>query len=239
MTQQQHPSRTVIPEHRWPVVVTILAALALYAALPSEVLGWQRYLVAGVGGALLIPLIAANPRRFTRYSRSLRSLSVGFALLLVAVNQVMLVRLVILLVDGESDGHALLLGALQVWLVNVIGYATLLWELDRGGPVVRTMRAQSEVPPTELRFPQDDMTATLCSELDDQMLENPRTPAQLTDWTPRFTDYLYSAFSNSMAFSATDSLPLSGRFKLLLALQAFGGFTILALVIARSVNILS
>src|SRR6218665_777015 len=170
MTQQKHPSRTVIPEHRWPAVVTILAALALYAALPREGLGWQRYLVAGVGGALLIPLIAANPRRFTRYSRSLRSLSVGFALLL-AVNQVMLVRLVILLVDGESDGHALLLGALQVWLVNVIGYATLLWELDRGGPVVRTMRAQSEVPPTELRFPQDDMTATLCSELDDQMLE--------------------------------------------------------------------
>jgi len=152
MTQQQHPSRTVIPEHRWPVVVTILAALALYAALPSEVLGWQRYLVAGVGGALLIPLIAANPRRFTRYSRSLRSLSVGFALLLVAVNQVMLVRLVILLVDGESDGHALLLGALQVWLVNVIGYATLLWELDRGGPVVRTMRAQSEVPPQNYDF---------------------------------------------------------------------------------------
>ncbi|WP_243695199.1 hypothetical protein [Agromyces protaetiae] len=60
----------------------------------------------------------------------------------------------------------------------------------------------------------------------------------MRDWTPRFVDYFYSTLSNSMAFSATDAMPLSPRFKLLMALQAFGSFLILALVIARSVNIL-
>jgi hypothetical protein len=63
--------------------------------------------------------------------------------------------------------------------------------------------------------------------------------AALHDWTPRFVDYLYTSLSNSMAFSASDAMPLSQRFKLLLGLQAFGGFVILALVIARSVSILA
>ena len=36
------------------------------------------------------------------------------------------------------------------------------------------------------------------------------------DWTPRFVDYLYTSLSNSMAFSATDAMPLSPRVKLLM-----------------------
>ena len=58
------------------------------------------------------------------------------------------------------------------------------------------------------------------------------------DWTPKYFDYFYFSLSNSMAFSATDTMPLSHRAKMLMALESFAGFVILALVIARAVSLL-
>ncbi|RXZ67627.1 hypothetical protein [Agromyces albus] len=227
----KHPSRSALPEHRWPAVVGLLSALALYAFLPNELLGFQRFVVVGVGLVLLIPLIVANPHRLTRQAPWTRRLSVALALVLVAANQFMLVVLVIELVGGRQDAPSLLQAALQVWVANVIGFSTLYWELDRGGPVVRTAWARDALPAADLRFPQD--------EDDDAVAEVAARSSAVQDWTPRFIDYFYSSLSNSMAFSATDAMPLSPRFKLLMGLQAFGGFAILALVIARSVNILA
>ncbi|WP_448004518.1 hypothetical protein [Agromyces bauzanensis] len=227
----QHPSRTAPPEHRWPVATALLAALAIYALLPNELLGVQRFVVVGVGLALLVPLVAVNPRRMTRQTAWTRAVSVGLALGLVAANQVTLVLLVLQLVGGGRDAPALLLAALQVWVANVIGFTMLYWELDRGGPVLRTTAARDALPPADFRFPQD--------EDEDAVAEVAARSSATQDWTPRFWDYFYSSLSNTMAFSATDAMPLSHRFKLLMALQAFGGFVILAMVIARSVNILA
>jgi len=55
---------------------------------------------------------------------------------------------------------------------------------------------------------------------------------------PGFVDYLYFSASNAMAFSPTDTMPLSHRAKLLMVSEAFTGFVILALVIAKSVSLL-
>lgn len=41
-----------------------------------------------------------------------------------------------------------------------------------------------------------------------------------------------------MAFSAADAMPLSHRAKALMLLEAFSGFVILALVIARAVAVI-
>ena len=38
-------------------------------------------------------------------------------------------------------------------------------------------------------------------------------------WLPRYTDYLYLAFTTSFAFSPTDTLPLTRRAKMLMLLQ--------------------
>lgn len=228
---QKHPTRTARPEHRWPAVTALLGALALYAFLPNELVGVLRMVIVGAGLALLIPLIVVNPRRLTRQTTWSRALSVALALLLVLVNQVTLVLLVFELVEGHHDAPGLLIAALQVWVANVIGFALLYWELDRGGPVVRTMWARTEMPAADLRFPQD--------EDEDAAPEVALRSSAVQDWTPRFVDYFYTSLSNSMAFSATDAMPLSQRVKLLMGLQAFGGFVILALVIARSVGILA
>jgi hypothetical protein len=48
------------------------------------------------------------------------------------------------------------------------------------------------------------------------------------DWEPAFADYLYLAFTNAAAFSPTDVLPLSRWAKIVTV----------ALIVARSVNIL-
>jgi len=228
---ERHPSRTAIPEHRWPAVVALLVALALYAFLPNELVGGQRFAIVAVGVAVLIPLLIINPHRFVRETRWSRGLSIALTLLLVATNQVALVILVIKLVGGHHDAPGLLLAALQVWVANVIGFALLYWDLDRGGPVVRTSWARTALPPADFRFSQD--------EDHDAIDEVAKGSSARVDWTPRFVDYLYTSLSNSMAFSASDAMPLRQRTKLLMGLQAFGGFVILALVIARSVGILA
>jgi hypothetical protein len=227
---QQHPSRSAPSEHRWPSLVALAIALALYALLPDSLLGPQRFVVVAFGVVLFVPLFVINPHHLTSYSTASKWIAIVLLGGLVIANQVALVLLIVALAGGEADAHGLLIAALQVWFLNVIGFTLLYWELDRGGPVLRTMAAREALPPADLRFPQD--------EDDDAIVEVAARSSAVQDWTPRFVDYFYSTLSNSMAFSATDAMPLSPRFKLLMGLQAFGGFLILALVIARSVNIL-
>lgn len=55
---------------------------------------------------------------------------------------------------------------------------------------------------------------------------------QYEGWRPRYTDYLHLAFTTSVAFSPTDTLPLSRRAKFLMNLQA--GISLLTLVFIAS-----
>jgi hypothetical protein len=60
----------------------------------------------------------------------------------------------------------------------------------------------------------------------------------IVPWTPRFIDYLFVSFTNASAFSPTDALPLSGRAKILMMIQAGVSLTTVAIVAVRAVNIL-
>jgi len=57
-------------------------------------------------------------------------------------------------------------------------------------------------------------------------------------WRPTFIDYLYVSSTNAMAFSPTDTMPLSRRAKVLMLVQATLSLIAVALVAARAVNIL-
>ena len=57
--------------------------------------------------------------------------------------------------------------------------------------------------------------------------------------SPNFWDYLYTSFTNATAFSPTDTMPLTGWAKLLMALQSMASLITLAVVISRAVNILA
>ena len=218
-------------EHRWPAAIALIVALALYATLPSSFFPPLRYVVVAIGVLLLIPLFAVNPVRLHRETRVSRWLSVGQTLLLLLANQVALIQLIIELVTAvKSDGPTLLLAALQVWVTNVIVFALLYWELDRGGPVSRTQEKRANLPVADFRFPQD--------EDHDAVSEVAARSSVKLNWTASFVDYLYFSASNSMAFSPTDSMPLSHRAKILMLMESFAGFVILALVIARAVSLL-
>ena len=58
------------------------------------------------------------------------------------------------------------------------------------------------------------------------------------DWRPDFIDYLYVSLTNVMAFSPTDTMPLTRPAKAMMAVQSLVAVTTVALVIARAVNVL-
>jgi uncharacterized membrane protein len=225
------PKRKARAEHRWPVVIGVVAALLLYATLPSSFFPALRLGVVILCVLLLIPIIILNPGRLRKETPWSRVVSIGLGVLLVVANQVALVQLLVELIHAEkSDGPGLLLASLQVWVTNVIVYALIYWEMDRGGPIARRHEARSNLPPADFRFPQDEDA--------DAIDEVAVRSSEHSDWAPGYFDYVYFSLSISMAFSPTDTMPLSHRAKALMGLESFAGFVILALVIARGVSLL-
>jgi hypothetical protein len=141
---------------------------------------------------------------------------------------VLLVRA--LVSGGAQDGPGLLLAAGQVWLTNVLVFALAYWELDRGGPVKRTQTARPGLPTADFRFPQD--------EDHDAISEVAARSAARSGWVPGFIDYLYVSVTNSSAFSPTDTMPLSPRAKMLMALESVSALMLSVLVISRGVSLL-
>ena len=180
---------------------------------------------------MLIPLLVVNPQRLHRETRWSKYISSGQAFLLAAANMVALVELILQLIAGSSsDGPRLLLAALQVWLTGIIAFALVYWELDRGGPVTRRHVERQNMPLADFRFPQDEDA--------DAVEEVATGSADKTGWVASYFDYFYLSLTNSMAFSPTDTMPLTTRAKALMALESASGFILLGLVIARAVSLL-
>jgi hypothetical protein len=218
-------------EARLPPAVGVLVAIALYALLPDPLLVGPRFLIPGLELALLMVLIATNPWRMTRQTRWSRVASLVLAALVVASNLVTLFLLVADLVGAQhAPGTSLLVAALQVWATNVIAFGLIYWELDRGGPVARTQKRREELPLADFRFTQD--------ETQDTVIEVAAGSSQKADWIATFVDYLYLSTTNSSAFSPTDTMPLTSRAKILMAVQATAALITSLLVIARAVGAL-
>jgi uncharacterized membrane protein len=232
-SRTRHPRHQRRGEPRLPAsIVTVVAAL-LYLLLPQELLVGSRYIVPAVEILLLIPLIAINPKRVTRETKLSRLLSLVLVAIIAVTNLTALGLLIHDLVDGSasaSDGKALLLGALQVWLTNVIAFGLAFWELDRGGPVRRTQSARAELPMADFRFSQDENHDTVEEVADGSSIK--------ADWVPTLVDYLYVSVTNSTAFSPTDTMPLSTRAKALMAVESVAALLTSLLVIARAVSAL-
>ena len=211
---------TVRPEHRWPVVAFTLVALAIHFLLPDTVRATPAWVVPLVGVVILVPLLAINPQRLSRETTWSKWVSVALSLGLAVVTQISIVLIVRELVNGRVTGPAVLLTALAVWITNVIAFALVYWEIDRGGPVARRVEGVRDDARQDFRFPQQEGDAH-------------------RSWNPEFFDYVYFSLSNMMAFSPTDVMPLTIRAKALMGYQALTGFVLLALVISRAVNILT
>jgi hypothetical protein len=233
-TRAQHDPgapRTNPGEARYAAGAAILTAVLLYLLLPNHLIVGPRWVVPALELALFVPLVVANPHRFTRETVPLRALSIGLVALITVANMTAFVRLVDALVSGQLEqGRQLLLGAAQVWITNMIAFALAYWELDRGGPVARALEPHDQLPPADFRFPQD--------EDHDAIAEVAARSAKHSDWSPGFVDYLYVSITNSSAFSPTDTLPLSHRAKMVMSVQSLSALVLMVIVIARGVNVL-
>jgi hypothetical protein len=219
-------------ESRWPAAGTIVVAFALYALLPSTFPLPLRITVAAVGVALLALAIAINPLDSKGQKPWSRPLAIALSLLLAIANEIDLVHLLGRLLEPGAEGDApiLLIAAAQVWVVNVIAFGLVFWQLDRGGPVTRTQVARDELPEADFRFPQDEDF--------DSVGEVALNSSGRSGWTANFVDYLYFSLSNAMAFSPPDAVPLTNRAKILTGVEALGAYVLLVLVIARAVSLL-
>lgn len=213
-------------EQRWPATLSILIAIALYAELPDKFTIGPNWLVPLLEIAVIIPLNFRAPL-ITR-SKTRRMLALTLFGAISVTNIVALALLVVDLVQGSSrgghnsinlgNGRTLIIASLQIWLTNVIIFGLWYWELDRGGPVARTA-PQHRRP--DFLFPQ--MTARKTA---------------LRGWAPHLLDYLYLSFTNSMAFSPADTMPLTPMAKMLMLVQSLASLITIVLVAARAVNIL-
>ena len=205
------------PEHRWPSLISITAAFLLYLFLPNDYALIPRWILPSIALLMVIPQLVLNPRHFNRETRLSRIIAIALATMLLLGNQLAVGETIVALVGGHLDPVRGLLATLQVWLTDVVAFGVVYWELDRGGPVARRLpRDPDDVQ--DFRFPQED--------------------GGPTNWRPGFVDYAYFSLSTMMAFSPTDVMPFTARAKGLMALQSLTGFVLLALVIARAVNIL-
>jgi uncharacterized membrane protein len=213
--------RTTPGERRWPVTLSVIAAIVLQILLPPHLTKpLPPAVLPGLEAALLVGLSIANPVRIERRSTAIRAASLFLILLMTIANAasaVLLIRAILESKAGNTAGPLLATGA-SVWATNVIAFALWYWEFDRGGPVHRSLGTLRH---PDLMFPQ---------------MANPELAS--ADWEPQFVDYLYMSFTNATAFSPTDVMPLARWAKLTMAVQSAVSLAVGALVIARAVNIL-
>jgi len=206
-------------ESFWPPITAMVVATLLQASLPDRV-GQLRWIFVGLCAVLLVVVAFVNPRQIQERHKPLRGLMLALVAALSIGNAVSGAQLVIDLVNGEgiSDAGTLLRTGGAIWLTNVIVFSLWYWLFDRGGAYAR---AQHEDPFPAFMFPQ----------MDKREFAPPL-------WRPEYVDYLYLAFTNALAFSPTDVMPLKHWAKLTMLVQSLVSLMIAILVVARAVNVL-
>jgi hypothetical protein len=189
-----------------------------------ELLGhrlWWMWLVVATPYVCLFATLLFGVGRLVRHDRRREIVIALLALVWVCNVSGVFVLVASLVVHSgvQITGRQLLLSGGVALLTNAIAFGLAFWELDCGGPVARALATARRTP--DFQFPQD---------------ENPQlAPA---GWAPRLWDYFYVSLTNAVAFSPTDSMPLTRPAKALMAAESTLSAVTVLLIAARAVNIL-
>jgi uncharacterized membrane protein len=207
-------------ESRWPPVLSILIVFGLLIAIPGHVHAlpiWVSYLAMV---ALIVPMAAvALSKGNMRWLGIERMIILFFAAVYVVNTIVELADMigVITLQRTGNNAFALLSSAVAIWVVNVLAFSLLYWQIDRGGPYGRARKLNAR---PDWAFPQPE-------------------PQDLPpDWRPLFLDYLYLGYNTATAFSPTDALPLTHRAKMLMMIESTISLLTSVVVLSRAINVL-
>ena len=203
-------------ESRWPAIIVVLFVLGLTELLPGRLRVMHEsypYIAAVV---LIAPMLAEQLTRNRRLVPLERAVIYLFAWSSFVLMLWMLARLVHLMVSPEQNvgGLPLLASAIALWVINVLVFALLYWEVDRGGP---DARANGEARPPDILFPEIDSAP---------------------DPVYTFIDYLFFAYTTATAFSPTETYPITKRLKALMMLQSTVSLATILVVAGRAINIL-
>jgi hypothetical protein len=197
----------------------MLVVLLLLAVLPGHIHAlpvWVSYVAAL---AILVPMVAvALTRGKTLWQRIERTMIILVAAVYVANVTAELADMigVVTLHPASANAFSLLSSSVAIWVVNVLTFSLLYWQIDRGGPYARASKSSAK---PDWVFPQ------------------PATPEDLPpDWRPLFLDYLYLGYNTAIAFSPTDALPLTHCAKMLMMLESMISLLTMVIVLSRAIN---
>jgi len=159
--------------------------------------------------------LTGGKARWLRIERTTTLLFCAFA---EGVTVAALARLLGAMVRGarEIGGNQLLTSSVAAWVMNVLTFSLLYWQVDGGGPASLEKRVTAD-----WLFPQQGIGEKTGSR-----------------WQATFVDYLYLAYSTATAFSSTDVLPLTSRAKILMMLESTISLVTILAVASRAINIL-
>lgn len=183
---------------------------------------WWIWLVVAVPYVCLAATLVFGLGRLVRHDRR-REVVIALLVLVWGCNVLGVGVLVVSLVSSSGvhmTGRQLLVSGGVAWFTDAVAFGLAYWELDRGGPLARALATGPRKP--DFQFPQD---------------ENPHLARD--GWGPRLWDYFYISLTNSIAFSPTDSMPLTRVAKAFMAAEATLSAATILLVAARAVNILA
>jgi len=199
----------------WHVQLVLVGVIILQLFLPARLIALPKLLLPVLEALCLVVLQFVTPQKPV-FNSNLRRIFALTLIVLVAIANISSLQLLLqaLFSAGKSDAPELLSSSVAIYVTNIVVFALLYWEMDGGGPGVRRSNKNDE---NDFLFPQQQANV---------------------QWFPTFTDYLYVSTTNATAFSPTDTLPLSRRAKVIMALQAFLSLLVVVIIAARAINIL-
>jgi hypothetical protein len=209
-------------EPRWPAILALVFVLALAQVLPSRYrLGppWFPWVIVGI--VVVVMLAVTFVPTSVLWHRVERAVVLLLFAVVCSLNLLAVGRLVGDMVTHKHgySGITLLESGAEIWIINVLVFALLYWQLDRAGPEARAAGSSGSA---DFHFAQSYAG------------EGP------SGWEPGFVDYLYIAFATSTAFGPPDhARPVSQRAKVMLMLQACISLITLVLIASRAVSTLS
>src|SRR3954451_15559781 len=209
-------------EPRWPAMLAIFLVLVLLELMSGRITLFPSWVPWALGFGVFIPVflvaLASDQARWLPLERAVTYAFCGLATIGTVAN---LTSLVAAMMRGGQviAGQQLLASSIGVWLVNVLAFSLLYWQVDRGGP---GLRGADGGPRPDWLFPQ----------------EGAPPEGVPPGWRPVYVDYLFLAFWTATAFSPTDALPLTSRAKLLMMAESSISLSTIIVVASRAINIL-
>lgn len=198
------------------VILVVITIIAIQLALPDVVTIGPTWLVPFIE-LIGIPIIVGIITFGRSHSGLVRYAMTAFLVLLVLASVMNALLLLISLLNGFTEqGGPLLFAGFGVLIINVLSFGLVYWWIDAGGPILRS-EGKSESP--DFLFPQQGMDG-------------------MGDWQPGLLDYLFTAYTNIIAFSPTDTMPLSKRVKVLFTVQSSTAVLTIVVTLSRAINLI-